>query len=332
MTTVTAPGTPASAAAPEAARHIVELACRAPSVHNTQPWLWRILPDRLELRADRRRQLTVADPTGRNLVISCGAALHHAEVAAAGLGWNTSTERLPDPTDPDLLATIRLSRGRATVATVALLDALDARRTDRRRFTSWPVPEERVANLAASVDDLDAQVVAINDTGDRFTADLLVDRAISTQQQDERLMAEQRKWVDHSALDGVPADTIPEVRGVRGERSNRFVTASASETSRRPVEGTDGLLAIVTSQDDPMAWLQTGEALSRLWLNATMSGLSVVPLSQVIELDETRTALRRQVFGGLALPQLLVRIGWQEISRRSLPQTPRRPVEDVLVP
>src|SRR4051794_28766790 len=58
-------------------------ACRAPSVHNTQPWRWLIDGTRVELRVDRERQLMVSDPAGRNLLISCGAALHHLEVAAA---------------------------------------------------------------------------------------------------------------------------------------------------------------------------------------------------------------------------------------------------------
>jgi hypothetical protein len=68
-----------------------------------------------------------------------------------------------------------------------------------------------------------------------------------------------------------------------------------------------------------------------LWLAATRAGLSVVPLSQVIEVPETREALHQDVFGGMARPQLLLRIGWQEIARGSLPATPRRPLSAVLL-
>ena len=61
-----------------------------------------------------------------------------------------------------------------------------------------------------------------------------------------------------------------------------------------------------------------------------MDGLSVVPLSQVIEVEETRAALQLEVLGGLARPHILVRVGWQEISRSQLPRTPRRPVDEIL--
>ena len=90
------------------------------------------------------------------------------------------------------------------------------------------------------------------------------------------------------------------------------------------------MLAICTSTDTPAAWLDAGETLSALWLRATRDGLSLVPLSQVIEVEETRASLRSSVFYDMAQPQLLVRVGWQEITRPPQPSSPRRPVDDVV--
>jgi hypothetical protein len=309
---------------------IVELACRAPSVHNTQPWRWRLDTDRIELHADRERQLSVADPTGRNLVISCGAALHHAEVAAAASGFPASVTLLPDPDRPDHLATLSLTHGHRTPGAVADLRALEARRTDRRRFTSWSIPPERLGELAGSATSADTQVVPLIDAADRFRVELLVSRAMSSEAADPRYADEQRAWIDHSGRDGVPGSVLPTGWTPRRTRASRF----DEEPVETPevVEGTDGLLVIGTTSDDPMNWLRAGHALSLLWLRATTESLSVVPLSQVIEVEETRRALQHDVLGDLLAPQLLVRIGWQEISRRQLPRTPRRSVEEVLLP
>ena len=90
-------------------------------------------------------------------------------------------------------------------------------------------------------------------------------------------------------------------------------------------------MAVCTAHDDRTSWLRAGQTLSALWLRATRTGLSVVPLSQVIEVPETRHALHEDVFAGMARPQLLVRLGWQEIARATLPVTPRRPLADVLL-
>lgn len=90
------------------------------------------------------------------------------------------------------------------------------------------------------------------------------------------------------------------------------------------------MIAICTATDDQRSWLQAGEALSALWLRATHDGLSVVPLSQVVEVDETREALHQDVFDGMARPQILLRVGWLEATRGLLDRTPRRPVDDVI--
>ena len=154
---------------------IVEFACLAPSVHNTQPWRWRIRNDHLiELWADRDRQLRVADPDGRNLAISCGAALHHFMVASRALGAISTVDLTPVGGEPGLLATIRLSPGRTASDAAESLEVLTRRRTDRRRFTSWPVPESRLAHLTRAAAGWGAYAIPILDVGARFHTELLL--------------------------------------------------------------------------------------------------------------------------------------------------------------
>lgn len=312
------------------ARRVVELACGAPSLRNSQPWLWRVAGTRIDLYADRRRQLLLGDPAGRNLVMSCGAALHQAEVAALAIGMPATITRLPDPHDQEHLATLELRPGPRPPAAIEHLGALGRRVTDRRRFTAWPVPEERLAGIAAQVSAPRVRVLPLVDATTRFRVELLVSQAKDHQLDDPRLVAEQRAWVDRGGPDGVPSSAIPEPAG-QPTPGGRF-------TETRPVvdfdlvEASDGLLAICTDDDDPSAWLEAGEALSQLWLAATVDGLSVVPLSQVIAVPKTREVIGTQLLGGLTCPQIIVRIGWQEIGRSQLPRTPRRPVEDVLLP
>lgn len=89
----------------------VEHALRAPSVHNTQPWQWRVEPETVQLHADWSRQLIATDPDRRDLVLSCGAALHHLRVVLAAADQATSVERLPDPDNDAHLATLVLRSG-----------------------------------------------------------------------------------------------------------------------------------------------------------------------------------------------------------------------------
>jgi hypothetical protein len=325
-------GSLASSGVPESVvRRLVRLACEAPSVHNTQPWAWRLRPEGMDLYADHQRRLPVADPAGRELVLSCGAVLHHAQVAARALGWEPTVRRFPDPSAPALVAEVRLAPALPPGSAAADIRALHERSTDRRRFTSWPVPDERLERLAAEAREWDTEAVAVTDVADRFRIDLLVGRAHQLQARDPDVLAEQQRWIDRRRGDGVPTSTVPDRPAPDASHRSRFGVGSL-EDSGRDLEGTDGMIVLCAEEDAPGAWLRAGEGLSALWLHAVREGLSVVPLSQVVEVAETRAALRHEVFGGLVEPLLLLRVGWQAISRSHLVATPRRPLEDVLLP
>jgi len=316
---------------------IIELACRAPSVHNSQPWRWRVVDDAtIELYADHHRQLQVSDPTGRNLALSCGAAVHHGLVAAQALGLTAAVELMPSGDDLNLLARISLSSGTRTDEALESLQALEERCTDRRRFTSWPVPDSRLAHLAKAGSGWGAFVIPISDVTNRFRAEELLKRAMNVQAMDPRFAEEQREWIDPSRVEGIPlANASPPANGRPLSRPNRFASANDAEAAEaadaaRVVENSDGLVAVCSAADDQQSWLEAGQALSALWLQATHDGFSLVPLSQVVEVEETRQSLHQDVFDSLARPQILARIGWSEATRTPLHRSPRRPVDDVI--
>ena len=309
-------------------RRLLQLACRAPSVHNTQPWLWRVSGSVIELYADPARQLAAADPDGRSLRISCGAALHHLQVAARALGQGCTVERLPAGAGSTLLARVSLEAGPDQPGTPptdadarADLEAITARVTDRRRFTSWEVPAPRLEHLAGIGARAGCAVVPV-DPGRRHRLEELVEQARDLLSQDPAVQAEQRAWVQRSTHDGVPREAT---EGPATRFDDRPVVDPGG------IDRADGVLVLATPTDEPLDHLRAGEALSRTWLSATTGLLSMVPLSHVVERPETRRALQSDVLGSALVPQLLVRVGWQESSRERLAPSPRRPLADVLL-
>src|SRR4051794_37791804 len=174
---------------------VLERACRAPSVHNTQPWTWKVHREgRVELYADFSRQLVHADPQGRDLLISCGAALHHLQVAARALGWSARVRRTPDPADDGLIATVQMTPDRPPPDADQLLDAIAKRRTDRRRFTSWPVPEERLQALCMVGNHWGAQVLPVSEEPMKARLERLTRRADEIQKSDPDYVSELNAW------------------------------------------------------------------------------------------------------------------------------------------
>lgn len=308
----------------------IELACAAPSTHNTQPWRWRLRADGVELHADPTRRLPSLDPEDRNLAISCGAALHHAVVAARSLGWDSDVTRLSPLDHPTRLAVVRLTPGAAaTDEEQADLAALLARQTDRRRFTSWPVPSARLESLVAAAEAHGVLARVVDDALARFRLERLVAQAQSLQDADPTARAEQQLWLGAGRDDGIPPGVLP-ARDPGHPVRFGVIEDGLPDAPRRDVAGTDGVIVLGTAADSRSAWLRAGEALSSLWLAATQKGLSVVPISQPIEVPETRAELRHRVLGEDLSPHLLLRIGWQAIGRSEVPRTPRRPLADVL--
>jgi len=284
---------------------MLTLASRAPSVQNSQPWLWRLTGDQLDLFADVSRQLAYADPTGRDLLISCGAALHHLQVVAAGLGWRPRVTRMPHREDPHHLATITFEPGTGSSEAYAAMRAISARQTDRRPMLEWSAPPERLTELAEEGRRWGVQV-EIADEGARRSLARLTFTAHERQQAEP---------------------------GFRQEESSRVTSPLGQGPRPRPSVSAevDQVLIIATASDDSLSRLRAGEALSAMWLLAQQGGLAVVPLSQAIEVDETYGVVRDVILEGRACPQILLRVGWLPEGRSPLLPAGRRPLDEVLV-
>ena len=320
---------------------LIRSACSAPSVHNTQPWSWRVLDaTTMELYADRSRQLRASDPRGRDLAISCGAALHHLVMAAAAFGLVAEVLLLPSREDEEPLARIHLSAGHREIKSVEWLTALENRLTDRRGFSNWEVPTERLRHLCDAATEWGAHALPLTDPWVRHRAEELLERARCVQAANPQITEELGVWTDRLgpySVEGIPTEnTAPAQRPGITHRPSRFESVptpgptDTHEASDLEPEPTEGLVAICTARDDLRSWLQAGQAMSAVWLRATLGGLAVTAVSQVIEVESTRRLLQRDLFSYTGRPQILLRIGWPDISRPPLPHTPRRSLEDVL--
>ncbi|MGW0434492.1 Acg family FMN-binding oxidoreductase [Micromonospora sp. NPDC003197] len=321
---------PPSADVPAALAEAARQALRAPSVFNSQPWRWWVGRDALELFADRSRQLSVTDPEGRLFTVSCGAALHHARVALAAAGFRVEVARFPDPTDPDLLASLRIvDRQPPPDGQVRLHDAIPRRRTDRRAFGAEPVPAEVLDHLRGVVEENGAHLHIVR-------ADQMPMLAVATAQAaaselvDPAYRAELIRWTNRPPWsgDGVPASTA-----VRQEPRRVPVRDYALDgrAGLEVGEGTDRgatYAVLYGPTDEPGSWLRAGEALSALLLTATAEGLSAAPLSDPIELDWPRQ-LMRDLLAGAGEPYLVLRVGVPAVADE-LPPVPRRDPDEVI--
>jgi len=314
------------AGSPEAqVAKLLHAATLAPSMHNTQPWRFRVLWDieTIELYADPERMLPHSDPHGRAVHIACGAALLNLRVAAAAAGMLAMVRLLPAPAEPMLLATVRLAGPqRPDEADRELYAAIPARHTNRGPYSGRPVPPGVLAELVVAA-EIEGATLALPGHDETHRLLRLIADAECDLTGDPAYQQELARWVGGERdKDGIPASAA----GPRDPRGSTPVRdfLPGHTTGYAWFEEQPQLAVLSTTTSTRVDWLRAGQALQRVLLTATQHGIAASPLTQPLETGDAWQV--RDPVSGRGSPQLILRIGYG----LPAPVTPRRPVADVL--
>lgn len=322
----------------EVLRDAVASALRAPSEHNAQPWRWVLGPDHLDLFVDRTRRLRFTDDRGHGVLLGCGCALHHLRVALADRGRRAEVRHQPDDSSERPLARVRVGPATADPDPWAHRHAaaIDRRHTDRRRFSGRSVPTTVLQALDDAARPYGGVLHLAFGTHRALVAEAMAEAA-ERQPRQEGYTEELERWTHRYAggHDGIPA--YARLDGPPPSYRDLVLRWFPPGTLHQPRDSADGadrrdasVLAVLTAVDDsPVSVLRAGEALSAVLLEATAQGLGSTPITQVLEVSETRERLRHLV-GAHRPPVCVLRLGWPEPLAEPLIPTPRRPLDQVL--
>ena len=308
----------------------VAVAAKAPSLHNSQPWRFRVRPDVVELLSDPARRLPVADPDGCEMRIACGAALFNLRLALIDHGIRPLVSLFPDPDDPTVVAAVRHG-GRRTINPELrrLLDAVGRRRTNRRPFTDVTVRSpEQLALRRAAIEE-GAWLHVVSEPATRAELGRLARTAHLRQTGDPAFAAELAAWTGHDEdrRDGVSA----RAGGPFPAPNQTWVTRDYSggrQGARPAVYESEPLIGVLSVHTDgPREDVRAGMAMQRVLLTATVHGVSASFLSQLVELPDVREQVRRMI-SGTRPPRVVLRFGYGQ----PVAGTPRRAPTDLLVP
>ncbi|MEV1333605.1 nitroreductase [Micromonospora costi] len=301
----------------------------APSVHNSQPWRWKVLPDALELRMVHEPQLAATDPENRLVTLSCGAALHHAREVLAAEGWAGQVERLPDPGRPELLARLTGFRQVAADADATRrVQCMRIRQTDRRPVSDERVPDAVLDEIVRAATAQGARLQLL-DPDQVMSLAAAAAQAAAVAEEEPELREELAYWTSRAGAGiGLPPEVLPEQPAQTTVPVRDFGHPGTLPIG--PGHDRTAVYALLWNTDDePDSWLSAGEGLSAAWLTATRHGASMVPLSGVVETDGTRQTLR-QALAGLGFPYLALRLGIVDRENAAPPHTPRLPTAQVV--
>ncbi len=324
-------------------RQLVGEAARAPSVHNVQPARWRFLADgEVRLLRDVRCALPVADPAGRDVEVSLGAAFEGLALALARRGLGLTAPGPWDGATEGPFVPVRSARVVPAAAPDPLADELLRRRAYRGRF--------RPAD-GAEIDALRARFAAVDDVALLVGGPLL---ARFARRQDEAshgflrqpgYEAELYDWMRFRKgapgwrRDGLNADCLalsaPERWAAAVLLHPRvFPLIEAIGLGRqlvseaRQTAGAGALLLFHTAREQPP--FEVGRRFHRLWLELSACDWHACPLSALADDPATNAEIGAEA--GIAPSRRLVnvlRVG--KAPAGAVAESPRLPVDELLV-
>ncbi|MET9021510.1 hypothetical protein ABZV93_16120 [Actinopolymorpha sp. NPDC004070] len=309
-------------------RLVVDAGVQAPSVLNTQPWRFCFGDDLLEIWADPERQLTMADPAGRFMVISCGAATYNALLGVRYVGHEAWVQAHPRPQTPFLAAVVHFGVRRPIAADdLARYDMIAERHTNRGPYRDWRLPFSLVSRLEEAAEAEGGHVRVLTSSEVERVRHLVIE-AERAQESDEALENEMEPWIGaRDSADGIPVGAL----GPRSADSGAPVRDLDPHRHAGPrdvaiFEHRPTLAVLSTPGDGHKDWVRAGMALQRVLLTAGQHGVVASFLNAPIE-ELTERGHLHSAAPGLDHPQMVLRLGYP---RGEAVPTPRRSADQVM--
>ncbi|NLF51848.1 MAG: hypothetical protein GX577_11995 [Leptolinea sp.] len=308
---------------------LIHYATLAASGHNTQPWLFSIDRNHIDIHADMTRRLPVVDPQDRELWISLGCALENLLIAAREAGYSTAV------TYPDTDDHIAIELTEDLPAHSELFDAIPLRQNTRCLFDGKALPGEDLTRLQTMPLEPGINCVFLQGTSTLSIAADFIRRGTLIQYAEKEFLHELVQWLRFNkkealtSMDGLYSRCSgnPEVPRFIGRW---FVEGTKPEqqagTDAQKVMSSSGIVVIASATDTCSDWVRAGQVYERLTLMMTSMNIRSALLNQPLEVAEMRSPFGHAIGLENEKPQLLLRFGYAEL----MPASMRRPVEQLI--
>lgn len=313
---------------------MLEAAIKAPSGHNTQPWLFKLYEDRIEIVPNMKEVLPIVDKSNRELFISLGAATENLCIEASVLGYQTNV----DINESEKKITVHLNK-HSDIAIDPLNESIDQRQTNRKVYNNGIVPDSVIAsfdNLPLHM-NINRYIVSKNDLLFN-TLKSYVEKGNQIQMEDKAFKEELLNYMrfNKKEVANNPTGLSYKVMGAPGMPTiiSKFIVKSYLKPGKqnkgdlKKIESSSHLVLFTTQNNALTEWINLGRNLQRFLLTTTQLGIANAYMNQPCEVDNLAVDIQKNIADIRGeYPTLLLRIGYADPA----PYSPRKKVNDVIL-
>lgn len=310
---------------------MVEQAIKAPSGHNTQPWLFKIKDTCIEIHANNSKKLAVVDSDDREMFISLGCATENICISALETGYNTNVEIV------DSTVIIHLSKGETEKD--ALFGQIPVRQTNRSVYNGKIIPDSVIMQLFKQEGDKNKIKLYCWQNGSKEYDDITkcILKANIVQMQDKAFVSELKSWMRYNkkeqddtndglsyAVFGAPNLPVFISKPVMGSMLN---AKTQNKSDEKKIKSSSHFVLFASETNAIDVWINLGRELQRFLLKTTASGISSAYYNQPCEVKGLAEEMAKILDIEPGKPQILLRIGYGEKQAYSK----RKPLNSVLI-
>ena len=308
---------------------MVEQAIKAPSGHNTQPWLFALREDSISIYPDRTKALPVVDPNNRELFVSLGCATENLCISATHKCYDPIVQI--DPANSEIRVT--LARKEHCIAT-PLFSQIASRQTNRSVYNAKLISEDKIESLRSLPRDPNVAIRFFARGSSEFNKiATLIYEGNRIQMENSAFRAELKQWMRYNkhhqdaTHDGLSyavfgAPNLPKWL-VRPIMSHMLNARTQNQSDKKKIESSSHFVLFTTKHDDIYDWVNLGRTLERFHLRTTEMGLAHAYMNQPNEIPELEELLTNELRLDDEYPTILLRIGYALRMPYSLRRAPR---------
>lgn len=313
--------------------YMIRQAVKAPSGHNTQPWLFRVQSRTIEILPDFARALPVVDGDGRELFISLGCAVENLCLAAAEKGYEATVVSMGAE---GVTIALAFSSG---ITVDPLAAQIGLRQTHRGVYTGRPIPRPVIEACLSGSTEKDQPVYGWEKGTSSFdrAADY-IQEGNRLQMNDSAFKSELKSWMRFNRKHTEERNDGLTYAVFGAPDLPRFISEPVmaaclsprlqNKSDRKKIESSSHLVLFTTCRNDVEDWIRLGRRLERFLLGASRAGLAYAFLNQPCECKTLAQGLQADLQLGEACPQLLLRLGY---AAKPMPYAPRRRPEEMIL-